>query len=207
MSHCTNFKFQYTDRKLITQAFSNLGLTYKDSVVYSFASAYTKSLGIASEKRPAIISENQGFNYYMEDFGNHYELSIEKHTMSSSESRIAKRMGEEFQKQYVKCAVQQIMQQLEQNGYNSLLEENSDGFEIKFGLMYEKSLLVKLQNGRVIESVSGVKGQSCQSLTEALENMLSSADVELNTEWTEEYFKDSQDEALKIYCIDGFKDS
>ncbi len=207
MSHCTNFKFQYTDRKLITQAFSNLGLTYKDSVVYSFASAYTKSLGIASEKRPAIIAESNGFNYFMEDFGNHYELSIEKHTMSSSESRIVKRMGEEFQKQYVKCAVQQIMQQLEQNGYNSLLEENSDSFEIKFGLMYEKSLLVKLQNGRVIESVSGVKGEACQSLTEALENMLSSADVELNTEWTEEYFKDSQDEALKIYCIDGFKDS
>lgn len=48
MSHCTNFKFQYTDRKLITQAFGNLGLAYKDSVVYSFSSAYTKSLGIDS---------------------------------------------------------------------------------------------------------------------------------------------------------------
>lgn len=137
----------------------------------------------------------------MEDFGNHYELSVEKHNMSLSEERIARRMGKEFQKQYVKCAAQQVIRQMEQNGHSCLLAENSDGFEIKFGTVYEKSLLVKLQNGRVIESVSGVKGQSCQSITEALENMLSSADVELNTEWTEEYYEPDDDSMLKIYDL------
>lgn len=201
MSHCTSFKFQYTDRKLIAQAFSNLGLKYKYSVVYSYDSGYAKSLGIASEERPAIVAESNGFNYFMEDFGNHYELSVEKHNMSLSEERIARRMGKEFQKQYVKCAAQQVIRQMEQNGHSCLLAENSDGFEIKFGTVYEKSLLVKLQNGRVIESVSGVKGQSCQSITEALENMLSSADVELNTEWTEEYYEPDNDSMLKIYDL------
>ncbi len=201
MSHCTSFKFQYTDRKLIAQAFSNLGLECKDSVVYSYDSGYAKSLGIASEERPAIVAESNGFNYFMEDFGNHYELSVEKHNMSLSEERIARRMGKEFQKQYVKCAAQQVIRQMEQNGHSCLLAENSDGFEIKFGTVYEKSLLVKLQNGRVIESVSGVKGQSCQSITEALENMLSSADVELNTEWTEEYYEPDDDSMLKIYDL------
>ncbi len=201
MSHCTSFKFQYTDRILITQAFSNLGLKCKDSVVYSYDSGYAKSLGIASEERPAIVAESNGFNYFMEDFGNHYELSVEKHNMSSSEERIATRMGKEFQKQYVKCAAQQVIKQMEQNGHSCLLAENSDGFEIKFGTVYEKSLLVKLQNGRVIESVSGVKGQSCQSITEALENMLSSADVELNTEWTEEYYAPDDGSMLKIYDL------
>lgn len=93
MSHCTSFKFQYTDRKLIAQAFSNLGLKYKYSVVYSYDSGYAKSLGIASEERPAIVAESNGFNYFMEDFGNHYELSVEKHNMSLSEERIARRMG------------------------------------------------------------------------------------------------------------------
>ncbi|MBS4771348.1 MAG: DUF2997 domain-containing protein [Proteobacteria bacterium] len=91
---------------------------------------------------------------------------------------------------------------MEQNGHSCLLAENSDGFEIKFGTVYEKSLLVKLQNGRVIESVSGVKGQSCQSITEALENMLSSADVELNTEWTEEYYEPDDGSMLKIYDLE-----
>ena len=190
MSHCTNFKFQYTDRKLITQAFSNLGLECKDSVVYSYDSGYAKSLGIASEERPAIVAESNGFNYFMEDFGNYYELSIEKHNMSSSEERIATRMGKEFQKQYVKCAAQQVIKQMEQNGHSCLLAENSDGFEIKFGTVYEKSLLVKLQNGR-----------SCQSITEVLENMLSSTDVELNTEWTEEYYAPDDGSMLKIYDL------
>ena len=202
MSHCTSFKFQYTDRKLITQTFSNLGLRYEDSVVYSYDSGDAKSLGIASEERPAIVAESNGFNYFMEDFGNHYELSVEKHNMSLSEERIARRMGKEIQKQYVKCAAQQVVKQMEQNGHSCLLAENSDGFEIKFGTVYEKSLLVKLQNGRVIESVSGVKGQSCQSITEALENMLSSADVELNTEWTEEYYEPDDGSMLKIYDLE-----
>ena len=202
MSHCTSFKFQYTDRKLITQTFSNLGLRYEDSVVYSYDSGYAKSLGIESEERPAIVAESNGFNYFMEDFGNHYELSVEKHNMSLSEERIARRMGKEIQKQYVKCAAQQVVKQMEQNGHSCLLAENSDGFEIKFGTVYEKSLLVKLQNGRVIESVSGVKGQSCQSITEALENMLSSADVELNTEWTEEYYEPDDGSMLKIYDLE-----
>ena len=138
----------------------------------------------------------------MEDFGNHYELNVEKHNMSLSEERIARRMGKEIQKQYVKCAAQQVVKQMEQNGHSCLLAENSDGFEIKFGTVYEKSLLVKLQNGRVIESVSGVKGQSCQSITEALENMLSSADVELNTEWTEEYYEPDDGSMLKIYDLE-----
>lgn len=200
MSHCTNFEFQYTDRKLIAQTFENLGLKYKDSVVCSYDSEYAKALGNASEKRPAIIAERKGFNYFMENFGNHYELSVEKHNMSWDEEREAKQIGKEFQKQYVKCAAQQIVKQMEQNGLSCLLEENSEGFEIKFGLMYERSLFVKLQNGRVIERVRGVKGQSCQSITEALENMLSSADVELNTEWTDEYYENS-DDGLKIYDL------
>lgn len=46
-----------------------------------------------------------------------------------------------------------------------------------------------------------IKGQSCQSITEALENMLSSADVELNTEWTEEYYEPDDDSMLKIYDL------
>ena len=148
------------------------------------------------------MAESNGFNYFMEDFGNHYELSIEKHNMSPADERTVKRMGKEFQKQYIKCTAQQVMKQMELNGQSCLLKENSDGFEIKFGLMYEKSLLVKLQNGRVNERVRGVKGQSCQSITEALENMLSSADVELNTEWTEEYYE-ADDETFKIYNINA----
>lgn len=200
MSHCTNFEFQYTDRKLITQTFCNLELKCEDGIVCSYDSEYDKALGISLEERPAIVAESNGFKYFMEDFGHHYELSIEKHNITSADERIAKQMGKEFQKQYVKCAAQQVMKQMEQNGHSCLLEENYEGFEIKFGLMYEKSLFIKLQNGRVIERVRGVKGQSCQSITEALENMLSSADVELNTEWTDEYYENS-DDGLKIYDL------
>ena len=55
-------------------------------------------------------------------------------------------------------------------------------------------------NGKktVEEKVVGVKGSSCVSLTEAIENMLSSAEVELNSEWTKEYYQEETDN-LEIY--------
>lgn len=61
--------------------------------------------------------------------------------------------------------------------------------------------MIKFDNGRVIEEVQGGKGDSCISLTEALENMLSSPDVELQSEWTEEYYE-SDDSSLTIYNMD-----
>ena len=201
MSHCTQFEFQYTDKQLIIQAFEKLGLKCKNDKVYSYASSYDKERGIACDERDAIVAQNRGFNYFMENFGNHYELSIEKHNMNQKETHYSVQMGAEFKKQYIKCAAERVIQQMTQNGQNCLMEENSQGFEIKFGLMYEKSLLVKLENGRVIESVRGVKGQSCQSITEALENMLSSPDVELNTEWTEEYYEPDDGNSLRVYDL------
>lgn len=203
VSHCTNFEFQYTDRNLILQAFNKLGIKCYDDTVYSYASSFDKTRGIPSAERPAICAERNGFHYFVENYGNHYELSMEKHNMTSQEARISEQMADEFKKQYVKCAAEEVMHQMRLKGQNCLMVENSQGFEIKFGALYDKSLLVKLENGRVVESVHGIKGKSCQSITEALENMLSSADVELNTEWTEEYYEPDDSGALKVYDL-GF---
>ena len=62
--------------------------------------------------------------------------------------------------------------------------------------MYDKSILVNFDGNAVEEKVVGVKGKSCQSLTETLENLLSSPEVELHTYWTEEYHQNDDNESV-----------
>jgi hypothetical protein len=121
--------------------------------------------------------------------------------MSRDEAHYATQLENEFRRQYIKAVAQSVIEKMEKNGNNCLLDETDKGFSIHFGSLYEKSILIKFDNGRVIEEVQGVKGKSCTSLTEALENMLSSPDVELNSEWTEEYYESPED-GLTIYNME-----
>ncbi len=203
MSHCTTFEFQYTNRELIIKSFEQLGLEWKNDIVCSYASAYDKERGIIQSKRPAIVAESNDFNYFMCNEGNYYELLIEKHNMNWKEETYAKQLGTEFQKTYIGKVAENFIEQMVQNGTNCLLDKEDNGYVIRFGSMYEKSILIKFENGRVIEEVQGIKGKNCKSVTEALENMLSTEDATLNTEWTSEYYEDSGD-GLSIYNLEQF---
>lgn len=206
MSHCTKFDFQYTDEKCVQKTFENLGLSWQESLVRTSDNLKWRvdeypSFRTYSPSRSAYVAKKNGFNYFMENVGNHFELSVEKHEMSKGEAYYATQLENEFRRQYIKTVAQLVIEKMENNGNNCLLDETDKGFSIHFGSLYEKSILVKFDNGRVIEEVQGVKGASCTSLTEALENMLSSPDVELNSEWTEEYYDDSED-GLTVYNME-----
>lgn len=201
MSHCTKFKFQYTSRKIICRTFQTLGLDWEDGQVAEFSSTFTKKLGIFGENEtPAIIAERDGFQYFMMNMGGHYELLMEKHNMTSIEQRQSREMATEFQQTYIQEVAKDVVKQMNNNGETAILEQTTSGYEIRFGHTYDKSILIKFDSGRVIEEVHGVKGETCVSLTEALENMLSSPDIELQSEWTEEYYQDP-DNGLKIYDL------
>lgn len=203
MSHCTTFKFQYTNRKLVAGAFEKLGLECKDGVVCSYASEYDKRMGVVKSKKSAMIASRDGFNYFMEDYGNHYELSIEKPDMTLDEERRASRLGDEFRKSYIEEAALDFINQMNQKGNMCVLDKTDNSYVIKFGSMYEKNIMIKFENGRVVEEVQGVKGKECASITEALEKMLSSENADLNKEWTSEYYEDSGD-GLLIYSLNQF---
>ena len=201
MSHCTKFDFQYTNEKFIRNSFEDLGLKCRTDRVYSYASSYDKEIGNYKSVRNALVAERNGFNYFMENYGTHYELSIEKHNMTYSEQNISQSMAEEFRKTYIMEVAKDVVEKMNAKGENALLEETDAGYEIKFGLIYDKSILIKFDNGRVIEEVHGVKGKNCVSLTEAIENMMSSPEVELESEWTSEYYEEP-DNGLTIYNME-----
>ena len=202
MSHCTQFEFQYTNRVMICRTFKTLNLVYRDDVVCFYNSSICKMLGVmGKDHTPAIIAEKNGFQYFMLNKGKYYELLMEKHNMTYKEKKIADKMADEFKRLYIAEVAKEVITQMNNKGENAILEENMFGYTIKFGQMYDKNILIKFENGRVIEEVKGVRGQSCVSLTESLENMLSSSDVELQSEWTEEYYESSDNE-LTIYNMD-----
>lgn len=200
MSHCTKFDFQYVNRKIIFRTFEALGLKCEHSTVASFASDWEKRFEInAFDQTPAIVAEKDGFNYFMLNRGSYYELFIEKHNMTYDEERISKKMADEFKKMYIEETVKEVVKELNLSGNPAVWEKNRDGFVIKFGQLYDKTISVKMNGKKTIEEqVLGVKGTSCVSLTSAIENLLSSDEVELNSEWTEEYYEEETD-GLKIY--------
>ena len=205
MSHCTHFKFQYVDVNCIAVAYSRLKLfpEWKQIRSYSGMKWLVEEYPTYMTSIPSynvLHCKNKGFNYFMENCGNHYELSIEKHDMTTADKRKSKQLANEFQTIYVEEVAKLFVDKMCQKGVYAVLNKEDKGFCINFGPFYEKSILIKFNNGRVIEEVHGVKGESCVSLTEALENMLSSADVELNSEWTEEYYEDPDNE-LALYNL------
>ena len=205
MSHCTHFKFQYVDVNCIAATYSRLKLSPEEKYIRSYS-----GMKWLIEEYPTYMTflptynvvhcKNKGFNYFMENCGNHHELSIEKHDMTETDKRKSKQLASEFQTIYIEEVAKLFVDKMCQKGINAILNKEDKGFSINFGPFYEKSILIKFDNGRVIEEVHGVKGESCVSLTEALENMLSSADVELNSEWTEEYYEGFE-EGLAIYNL------
>ena len=161
MSHCTKFDFQYTSRKIICRTFDSLGLDWSDNFVATYSSTLAKTLRIGGkDETPAIIAERDGFQYFMMNMGTYYELLMEKHNMTSDEADISKQMANEFKLTYIKEVAKEVVKQMNAKGENAILKEISSGYEIRFGQTYDKSILIKFNNGHVIEEVQGVKGET-----------------------------------------------
>ena len=208
MSHCTKFDFQYTDAECIRRTFSKLKLNIENVRVRTDGNLKWRvdeypDFRSYVPARSALGAKKDGFNIFMEDMGKYYELSVEKHDMDSVEKQYATALSEQFRKTYLHEVAEVFVSNMTARGTNCMLDESKDGLAVRFGTMYEKSIFIKFENGRVVEEVHGVKGENCASLTEALENMLSSEDVDLNTEWTEEYYEDP-DNGLNIYNMEKF---
>ena len=171
MSHCTKFDFKYTSRKIICRTFQTLGLDWSDETLYDGVKLFGSIFIPVKNPTPAIISNRNGFYYFMVNRGTYYELLMEKHNMTPQEENVSAAMANEFKQTYIKEVAKEVVKQMNTNGEDAILEETKAGYEIRFGQTYDKSILIKFNNGRVIEKVQGVKGDSCVSLTEALEYM------------------------------------
>ena len=210
MSHCTRFSFQYVDKSIICKVFENLKMKYRNAIVkthgeFKWCADEHPDFYSYEEGKDALVAKSGGFNYFMEDLGGYYKLSIEKHDMNGNDRQYAQMLEDAFRKEYIKISAQEVVYKMLSQGHNAMLSETSKELTIMFGDTYEKSITIKYDNdsGNIIEDVKGVKGKSCVNLTEELENMLSSADVELQTEWTHEYSETSYDE-FSIYELEKY---
>ena len=206
MSHCTKFDFQYTDERCLRAALTQMGLSIQKAMIRGLNNLKWRvdeypSFHSELQQHSALASKIDGFNIFMENMGKYFELSVEKHNMNAEELHYATSLSNKIRKNYIKEVAQVFVNKMTEKGTNCLLDQTTEGFVIRFGQLYEKSILIKFDNGRVIEEVQGVKGQSCASVTEALENMLSSDEVDLETEWTGEYY-DEPDNGLTIYNME-----
>lgn len=208
MSHCTKFDFQYTDKDLICEVFNNLGLEFKNTIVKTYGMLKWDveehpELSSFSPGRNSIVAKKGKFNYFMENYGDCYKLSVERHNMNLDDIECAKIMEDEYRKEYIKAAAQKMVNKMQIHGHNALLTQTEEELKIMFGNTFEKSISIKYNQGSITEEVNGVKGKSCISLTKVLEEMLSSSDTEIKTDWTNEYYESSPD-GIAVYELEQY---
>lgn len=202
MSHCTKFQFNYTDERTIIKAFEKLKLSCSTEGLLEFDSPLHKYFGDISDVKRCIYARYGKFNLIATKIRAHeYQLYIEKHKVSSDDEIRKVQIEEEFRRAYIEAAVEQVAKKLEKNGMPTNMQIDRNTITLNFGQMLEYSLSVVFEDGHIIEDVSGVKGDFCTHLTEDLEDILSSQDCELNTQWKETYEMPVEDQNIQVLSL------
>lgn len=202
MSHCTKFQFNYTDERIIIKAFEKLKLSCSTEGCLEFDNYLDKAIGNVRDVKRCIYAKYGKFNLMVIKIRAHeYQLYIEKHKVSSDDEIRKVQIEEEFRRAYIEVAVEQVATKLEKSGMPTSMQIDSNTIILNFGRMLEYSLSVVFENGQIIEDVRGVKGDFCTHLTEDLEDILSSQDCELQTQWKETYEMPIEDQNLQVLSL------
>lgn len=205
MSHCTSFKFSYTDEALAVKAFKRLGLEPTTDVVCEYSSTFSKAilgtLGFAGTKQyRAIVAKAGEYQYFLVREGDEYRLLLERHGVLTErdQARMAK-LEAEFREAYIRLAVERVADRLDNQGIRHEFEDASGGVLLRFGPMLAQSLQITFgYDGNIQEEISGFSGPGCVDFTAEIEGLLSVETAELATTWKPEYQQKVDSETLQV---------
>lgn len=204
MSHCTKFKFNYSNERAIVKAFHKMGLKCTTGMVASYNSDFSKNVlggfGYMGNKQfRSIIGVSGKYQLFMCRVAeNHYELYIERSQIGYNDEVEMKQLADRYKMAYMEVAVDGIIKKLDNSNMPSEVVRQENGFVINFGPTMQYTISVISDNDQIVENVEGVKGDFCTRLTEDIEEILSQPTTELRTEFTEEYNMLVDDQNIQV---------
>lgn len=205
MSHCTKFNFTYSSEDAIVKAFHKLNVKCSTEMVCDFSSDFSKQvlgrLGYAGNKQyRAIMGEiENGHLFLCRVEENNYQLFVEH--PNSYDAVVDRVWADMFRNAYIEVAVDKVLRKLDLNATRYEVSRQPNGMIVNFGPNLEYTLSVLAQDDKIVEEVSGVKGDFCTKLTEDIEEVLSHPTAELKTEWKAEVDMQIEDEALQVLSL------
>ena len=205
MSHCTSFAFSYKDEALAVKSFRRMGLSPSTEVIAEYGNDFAKSflskIGYAGRRQMrAIVAASQGYGYFLCKEGPEYKLRLEKSgTITEADQANMTRMELEFRLTYIRIALENIAEKLENGGTPTRFVQENDTVILQFGPNFDRSIRVAALPGDLVhEEVVGVIGPACADLTSELEELLSLETAELVTEWKPEYRQEIEDQVVQV---------
>lgn len=204
MSHCTKFKFNYSDERAIVKAFHKMNLKCTSSAVCEYNSELAKYIlsyfgYLGNKQLRSIIGVSGKYQLFMCRVAeNHYELYIERSQIGYNDEVEMKQLADRYKMAYMEVAVDGIIKKLDNSNMPSEVVRQENGFVINFGPTMQYTISVISDNDQIVENVEGVKGDFCTRLTEDIEEILSQPTTELRTEFTEEYNMLVDDQNIQV---------
>ena len=204
MSHCTTFPLSYTDEATIVAAFRQLGLQPTTNAVAEYGSNLSKALlgrlGYAGNGQlRAIVARAGDYQMFVVREGEAYRLLIERHGMNEGHAGEVAQLEARFRTAYVRASLQSILDGLDDAAVHYELQQDTNGFDLRFGPELARRLRITFADGgHIREDVSGVVGDACQLLTAELEELLAGESAVLDTVWKPEQSLVLDDEVVQV---------
>lgn len=206
MSHCTSFKMEFADKRILYRAMRNLNLKPENKIWAEYRSQFRKKLHFDGKIIGKLLTGVfEDINIFFTELDNKLIPNFESSRLSG-ESLIGKSeyLLDEIRKEYVKCAVNDFSDKLARSGTSAQVQSETVGdltsYIINIGSPDKKLSVTLSSDGGIEEKVAGINGQACLNVSRILENQLCSSE-QLNRILTQEYELTIEDQVLQVFRV------
>ncbi len=211
MSHCSTFDICFKDKRILYKALRNLKMEPENQIWSEYSSQFSKmllgkTLGMGGRIIGRLLTAKYGkINVFFMEEEKGLVPYFESHQLSEEElNNKSASISLMIQKQYLKCAVEKMAEEIVSLGGSARVTEASDKDVYSVTLSMDegsKKLIMNLDRyGIIKENVIGVAGKSCLDLTEKIESSLG---INLKREWTYEYDTLVEDRVVQVLKLNG----
>ena len=196
MSHCTEYKFAYTEERILIKTFAALKIDIEYQAIGEY-SIFTKPLALlgyaGSKQYRSISGVINGIRFYMKEEDDVFTLNIE-----TLDQKISRRIETQIRQAYTNQCIESVLEKWHKKGISC--KHTIDGECIDIELNNNITIKVVVSNENITyQEVSGAQGDLCTVLTEEIEELLAAPDQNISYSWKPEYNSELCTENAKVY--------
>lgn len=206
MSHCTSFKMEFADKRILYRAMRNLNLKPESRVWAEYSSHFGKKLNFNGKIIGKLLTGTfEDINIFFTELDNRLIPNFESSSLLGEYlSKKSEILLYKIRKEYIKCAVNDFSDKLARLGISTQIQSETFGdivsYTIRLGNYDKKYKVILNFDGDIEEKVEGISGQSCLNISKILENQLSSSE-QFNRILTSEYEITVEDQVFQVFRV------
>lgn len=206
MSHCTSFKMEFADKRVLFKAMRNLNLRPENRVWAEYSSKFKKELKIDGNIIGKLLTGSyEKINIFFIESDNGLIPNFESSELSHDNlQHKSKQLLLKIKQEYIICAISNFGNKLRQSGISIYTEvenyNDTTSYTISIGGSDKKLKLSLNSDGEIEEVIQGITGDVCLNVSKILESQLSTSE-HLSRILTPEYNITVEDRVLHVFRV------